>query len=145
MSVSSLPIDRSGMEMMSVGECLDHLRTAKVGRIAFMSDGYPIILPVNHGMDGRAVVFRTNMGTKLAAADSELPVAFEVDAIDADRRAGWSVLVRGHARTVEDPAEIERFADLRLWPWADGVDRNHWVRITGYEITGRRIAPSHSL
>jgi len=127
------------MEMMPIEDCLYHLRTARVGRVAFVWDGYPIILPVNHGMQGDSVVFRTSVGSKLAAADSELPVAFEVDAIDADRRAGWSVVVRGEAHTVDDPAEVEQLRSLRLWPWADAVKREHWVRIRSYEITGRRI------
>jgi uncharacterized protein len=127
------------MEMMPIEDCLYHLRTARVGRVAFMWDGYPIILPVNHGMQGDSVVFRTNIGSKLAAADNEMPMAFEVDGIDADRRAGWSVLVRGEAHSIEEPEEVEQLRLLRLWPWADAVRREHWVRISAYEITGRRI------
>ena len=136
---TSLPVDRSGMEMMPVADCLYHLRTARVGRVAFQWDGYPVILPVTHGMQGDSVVFRTNVGSKLAAADNELPVAFEVDGIDVDRRAGWSVLVRGQAHSIERPEDVEQLRLLGLWPWADGVERDHWVRIKAYEITGRRI------
>jgi len=127
------------METMPHEDCLYHLRTARIGRVAFLWDGYPIILPVNHGVHGDSVVFRTGEGSKLAAADNELPVAFEVDAIDADLRAGWSVVVRGEAHTVDRPEEIEELRSLRLWPWADAVKREHWVKIRSYEITGRRI------
>ena len=143
MTMSSLPVDRSGLEMLPLEECLSRVRTARVGRIAFLSDGYPIILPVNHGMDGDSVIFRTNIGSKLMAADNELPVAFEVDGTDRDRRAGWSVLVRGDAQTVDNPGEIERLNRMGVWPWADAVVREHWVRIRTYEITGRMI-PSRS-
>jgi nitroimidazol reductase NimA-like FMN-containing flavoprotein (pyridoxamine 5'-phosphate oxidase superfamily) len=139
MSTFALPTDRSGLQVLSIEDCLFHLGAARIGRVAFMSDGHPIILPVTHGMDGYAVVFRTNVGSKLAAADNELPVAFEVDGIDADRRAGWSVLVRGVARTVEDPDEVARLYALRIWPWADAVRRSHWVRISTSEMTGRKI------
>ena len=62
--------------------------------------------------------------------------------MDADRRAGWSVIVRGHAHTVDNPEDIEKLARLRLWPWADAVARGHWVRITAYEVTGRKIVHS---
>ena len=143
MSISEMPLDHSGMAMMSIAECLHQLGSARIGRIAFLSDGYPTILPVNHGMDGDAVVFRTNVGTKLGAAGDELPVAFEVDAIDADRRMGWSVVMRGTAREVDDPAQIAKFKALRLWPFADSVERDHWIRITPYEITGRSIVHSY--
>src|SRR4051794_3348426 len=140
---TSLPVDRSGLEMMPLEECLYHLRTARMGRLAFVWDGYPIILPVNHGMQRDSVVFRTNVGSKLAAADNEMPVAFEVDAFDADRRAGWSVIVRGDAQTIEDPADLEQLHSLGVWPWADAVERDHWVRINTYEMTGRRILHPH--
>jgi nitroimidazol reductase NimA-like FMN-containing flavoprotein (pyridoxamine 5'-phosphate oxidase superfamily) len=119
-------------------ECLARLAGARVGRVAFVNQGDPVILPVNHGMDGDCVVFRTATGTKLLAADSEQPVAFEVDGFDADRRAGWSVLVRGVATTVEDQDEIKRLSLLGVWPWADLVERTHWVRIRTYSMTGRQ-------
>ena len=105
---TSLPLDHSGMGVLSRDECYDRLRTARVGRLAFVSDGDPVILPVNHGVDGESIVFRTAPGSKLLAGDSELRVAFEVDGYDVDRRSGWSVLVRGTASTVEDVGEIRR-------------------------------------
>lgn len=139
MSTSALPIDHSGLQVLPMADCLYHLRTARVGRVAFVSDGSPVILPVSHGMDGDEVVFRTTVGSKLAAAQNGQPVAFEVDGIDADRRAGWSVLVRGTARTVEDPDEVAGLYRLGIWPWADTVRRGHWVRVGTHEITGRKI------
>ncbi|QNK80524.1 pyridoxamine 5'-phosphate oxidase family protein [Nakamurella sp. PAMC28650] len=139
MTTSALPIDHSGLEMLPMQECIARLHAARMGRLAFFSDGYPMILPINHGMDGDSVVFRTTIGSKLAAAENEMPVAYEVDGIDADRRAGWSVLVRGDARTVDNPGEVERLNHLGVWPFADAVPRTHWVRISTYEITGRKI------
>jgi len=79
-----------------------------VGRVALIDQGEPVILPVNHAMDGEAVVFRTARGSKLMAADNEMPVAFEVDGFDEDRRAGWSVVVRGKVTSVEEPAQLAR-------------------------------------
>lgn len=139
MTTHVLPIDHSGLEMLPLDDCLYHLQTARIGRLAYLSDGYPTILPVNHGMDRGSVVFRTNVGDKLAAAENALPVAFEVDGFDADRRAGWSVVVRGVAETVVDDQEVERLNGLGVWPWPDAVRRTHWVRISGSEITGRKI------
>lgn len=135
----SLPLDHSGMAVLGVDECLGRLRSSRVGRLAFMERGEPMILPVNHGMDGTSVILRTAPGSKLLAAEDELPVAFEVDGFDSDRRAGWSVVVRGVAGTVDDPAEVARLNHIEVWPWADMIERNRWVRIRGTSITGRVI------
>ncbi|MET3806313.1 nitroimidazol reductase NimA-like FMN-containing flavoprotein (pyridoxamine 5'-phosphate oxidase superfamily) [Nakamurella sp. UYEF19] len=139
MTTSALPIDHSGLEMIPMVDCLNRLRSARMGRLAFFSDGYPMILPINHGMDGDSIVFRTAQGSKLAAAENEMPVAYEIDGTDVDRRAGWSVLVRGEARTVDNPGEVDRLNRLGVWPFADAVERTHWVRISTSEITGRKI------
>ncbi|SDP39030.1 Nitroimidazol reductase NimA, pyridoxamine 5'-phosphate oxidase superfamily [Nakamurella panacisegetis] len=135
----SVPEDHTGMGVLPLETCLEHLSSARIGRVAFLADGYPIILPVNHGVDHGTVVFRTTEGSKLDAAELQLPVAFEVDGFDAERRTGWSVLVRGIAAPVASPAEIARLSELRVWPWADSVSRTSWVRITAHEITGRQI------
>ena len=92
---TSLSLDHSGLGVLSQEECLRRIRTARVGRVAFVENGEPVILPVNHGLDGDSVIFRTAPGSKLTAAEDEVPVAFEVDAFDADRRTGWSVVIRG--------------------------------------------------
>jgi len=140
---TSLPLDHSGMGVLTRDECYERLRTARVGRLAFVSQGDPVILPVNHGLDGEAIVFRTAPGSKLLAGDAERRVAFEVDGFDADRRSGWSVLVRGTATTVENQQEIERLNRLGVWPWADLVERTHWIRIATYSVTGRQtVHPS---
>ena len=80
-----LSLDHSGLGVLSREECLRRIRTARVGRVAFVENGEPVILPVNHGLDGDAVVFRTAPGSKLTAAENDEPVAFEVDAFDVDR------------------------------------------------------------
>jgi uncharacterized protein len=59
------------------------------------------------------VVFRTGEGTKLDAAIVGSRVAFEVDETDAAARTGWSVVVRGEAVEVTDPAELARLRKLR--------------------------------
>ena len=134
-----LSLDHSGLGVLAHEECLHRMRRAQVGRIAFVDQGEPMILPVNHGIDGESVVFRTAPGAKLFAGDEELPMAFEVDGYDPDRRTGWSVLVRGTASTVEDPAEIARLQLLGVEPWADLAERKNWVRIRAYSLTGREV------
>jgi len=132
-------LDHSGLGILPRQECLDRLASARIGRLAFVSQGDPVILPVNHGMDGEDIIFRTSSGTKLLAADAEQVVAFEVDGFDADRRSGWSVMVRGVASSVEDTEEVKRLNLLGVWPWADLVERTNWVRINLLSVTGRQV------
>jgi len=129
---------RTWLEILSPVECRTLLRAATVGRVAFVVGDHPEVMPVNYAMDGNAVVFRTDPGTKLTAALSQAAIAFQVDDIDADRDVGWSVLVVGPADRVTAPDEVARLAQLDLRPWVRG-DKAHWVRMDTTTISGRRI------
>jgi uncharacterized protein len=98
-----------------------------------------VALPVNFVVDQHSVLFRTDEGTKLAVASRGARVAFEVDGTEEATRTGWSVLVRGEAVEVTDPAELERVRQLPLYPWAPGA-KARYIRILPTVLTGRRIA-----
>jgi len=127
-------------------ECFELLSREHLGRVAVVDDQGPIVFPVNFVLDRHMVVFRTDEGTKLDAAARGGRVAFEVDGTDAAAHTGWSVLVRGEAVEVTDPAELARLRRLRLSPWAPGA-KNRYVRILPAKLTGRRISapgdPAH--
>jgi nitroimidazol reductase NimA-like FMN-containing flavoprotein (pyridoxamine 5'-phosphate oxidase superfamily) len=65
-------------------------------------------------------------------------VGFEVDRVDAGLSEGWSVVVTGEVRIVDDPDERQRLLSLGLALWKDGGEHN-LVAITPTEITGRVI------
>ena len=85
------------------------------------------------------VVFRTDEGTKLNAAARRGKVAFEIDGADAAAHTGWSVLIRGEAAEVTDPAELARLRKLPLFSWAPGA-KSRYMRILPAKLTGRRIS-----
>ena len=85
-----------------------------------LHDSAPEIYPVNHAVDGRSIVFRTDPGTKLHGLLRSPAVCFEVDAADPSDGTGWSVLVKGRAVEVRDPHDVARLGDLGLTPWALG-------------------------
>ena len=129
--------DDSRLEELTDAECLEFLAHAHVGRLALADgDDGPLVVPVNYVVDGRAVVFRTAAGSKLARIHEGLPVSFQVDEIDHRTHAGWSVLVRG---TAYEAAHWE-VAHLVVAPWAPG-DRSHYVRVRADRISGRRLHP----
>lgn len=130
--------ERAGLESLSREECFALLETVPVGRIVFTEGALPAIQPVNFVLDGRDVILRTGMGSKLAHAARSAVVAFEADEYDAETLAGWSVVLIGRAEVVGDERERRRLADLGLTPWALG-SRPHYIRIRPEIVRGRRI------
>lgn len=124
-------------ETLTEEECLDLLGSRPVGRIAYVADGWPVVLPVNHVVDGTDVVVRISPHAEVARHTLSGRVAFEVDAFDEDTRTGWSVLVRGTAE-YDDPLVPRPEASPE--PWADG-SRHLVVRIRPSMVSGRRLRP----
>jgi len=123
---------------LTKSECFELLSREHLGRVAVVDDLGPVVFPVNFVLDRHMVAFRTGDGTKLDAAVRGSPVAFEIDGADAAAHTGWSVVVRGEAVEVTDPAEVARLGRLPLRPWAPGA-KNHYVRVLPAVLTGRRI------
>jgi nitroimidazol reductase NimA-like FMN-containing flavoprotein (pyridoxamine 5'-phosphate oxidase superfamily) len=128
------------LEDLTGQQCEDHLAAGGIGRIVLSTRSGPVAYPVNFIFTNGAVVFRTS--DSMVDAISGV-VAFEVDHIDEAMSEGWSVLVRGHARLVEDVEERRRAALLDLEPWAGGA-RLNLVEITPFEMTGRVIVQHRS-
>ena len=141
-SMSMPPPDRaaasSALKPLPRGECIRLLRQTSLGRIAYLLDDWPVVVPVNFAVDGEAIVFRTDPGAKLEAVFRAPRVALQVDSFDRIYKSGWSVLVHGIAEEV-GPEERGRLAvSLRLSPWAGGP-KYHWVRVPMLQVTGRRL------
>jgi uncharacterized protein len=131
---------RTWMEHIPEDECWALLSTAPIGRIAVLVDSAPEIYPVNHAVDGRSVVFRSDAGTKLRGIDRSPSVSFEVDGVDDVSQEGWSVLVKGRAVELSSADEVHVASELPLRFWVAG-DKSHWIRIIPTEVTGRRTVP----
>lgn len=129
----------SGLEVMDRDECLRLLEQSTIGRLAVIDGDRPVVLPVNYAVVDGHVVFRTDEGMKLRAAERG-PVAFEVDRFEEAARGGWSVLVSGRAEEVTEYAAQERqiVRDAPVDPWAGG-EKQHWLRIVADSVSGRRV------
>jgi len=120
-------------------ECIELLRGHLFfGRIGYVVEGVPIIVPVNFTVDGESVVFSTARGSKLSWLSNHSQVAFQADHGRPLDRSGWSVLVHGTAREVTDPTELESLRQGPVHSWAV-PSTEHWVRISIDEISGRRL------
>ena len=130
------------LDVIDGEECYALLASHEVGRIGVNAEHFPLIIPVNYGMDGRTIVIRTHPGTTLTAA-AHANVTFEVDEVDRRTRSGWSVLVRGLAEEVGDEHRAELVARTRgagVQPWAPG-EHGRWLRLIPHAVSGRRIVP----
>ena len=132
------------LEDLARETCLSLLRENSVGRIAVVIDEFPIVLPVNYRLVETSgvtwVAVRTRPGNVLDRVP--MPVAFEIDAIDPVHRQGWSVLVRGHLQHVNpDAADFRARFDPE--PWI-ASERNAWLVIEPFSITGRRLHAAES-
>jgi len=124
---------------MPAGECLSLMGSTSVGRVAFVDEDGPVVLPINYVLDGGTVLFCTSAANTIGRHLDSATVAFEVDEFDDFTQSGWSVLVRGVASFV-GPEDLPRDERLRPFPWPDGV-RTLVVRITPVSVSGRRLLP----
>ena len=122
------------------GECLELLSAKKVGRLGFLSENGPQILPMNYVRVEDAVVLRT-VAFGVAARDAlDQRVAFEVDEVDDFLEAGWSVLIVGPARLLTDEQREQLLHGPALEPWAEGP-RTVWLSVACQQVSGRRLIP----
>jgi hypothetical protein len=95
---TSRPADHRCLVVLTLQECLARLRSTPVGRFAFVVQGAPVVLPVNHGLDGTTVIFRTTWGSKLQIRQATERVAFEADGFDTGTGGAEELVVRSSLR-----------------------------------------------
>ena len=127
------------VEVLGHAECMRLVSSVPVGWLAYCEEDAPLLVPVNFAVDGDEVVVRSSFGGKLAAAARGKVMALAVDSLDLESRTGWSVVVRGRARVVEDTDD-----DAGPWlagpsPWAPG-EKELAIALRAAEVTGRRLA-----
>ena len=125
--------------ILTENDCLSLLQSREIGRIAFDIDGHVEIFPVNYGLQGQIIVFRTGPGTKLTSASAGA-VAFEVDDFDPATGIGWSVVAKGRTEeiTINTGRAAEHLRRVPVHPAAPG-ERWNWMAIKPTEISGRRF------
>ena len=125
------------LESLTMKQCDAHLAVGGVGRVVFTTERGPVALPVNFEYTNGQIVLSTDVA-KAALLESLNSVGFEIDRVDDAMSEGWSVLVNGRAKVVDDPEELLRLSSLDLEAWAGGA-RHSLVCITPTETTGRVI------
>ncbi len=104
-----------GVTILPVHECWDLLAGVTLGRLVTNVDGRPEIFPVNYVVQRRTILLRTAEGTKLVSAAINDRVVFEAD--DHNVAEGWSVVVKGTARSLRTNEEIEDADRAQILSW----------------------------
>ena len=129
---------------LSSGECWERLRSAIVGRIAYLDGHTGIeIFPVNFVVDHGTIVLRTAEGRKLAALAERPLVVFEADGGDPTDSTGWAVVVHGTSESIDTHDDVVDAFDLELRTW-HGASKPHFVRVVPSRIIGRRAVEDES-
>ncbi len=123
----------SGMTELGVDDCWDFLADRPYGRLGYVLDGEVVIVPINHGVDERRVVFETGHGSKLVALDDQATVAYEVDDIDEDEAT--SVVVRGFVVPLSGSEALIGAGQVQPWITDAPVQV---MAIVPTAVTGRR-------
>ena len=125
--------------MLDSSEAWARLRGRSYGRLAVSGSGQPDIFPINFLADETRILIRTEEGTKVERIDANPLVALEVD--DASGESAWSVVVKGSAHRVTDPAELDSARRAPLWAWAP-EPKDVFLLVRPTEITGRMFGRS---
>lgn len=121
-------------------DCWSLLGGAEIARVAWQSPRGVAIVPVNYVVADGAVWFRTDPSSTVAREAGGRRVVVEVDQVDPEKHAGWSVIVTGVAELVEFLDVPDMLVDMRIWPEGQ---HSLFVRVDPDEITGRRLSTNH--
>lgn len=127
-----MPAAGSSNGLMDRETSMSLLATVPVGRIALSVDSLPVIVPVGFCVDGDRVVLAVPTADRLAERVNGAIVAFQADLLLDSAESGWSVLVQGPARLVDDPVDADRL-------------RGHMVDGCGMPVgmAGESVGPRH--
>jgi hypothetical protein len=123
---------------LSNEECWKLLASGAVGRIAWVSSGRPLVIPVNFTVEETTIYVHTSPYSAMVREVDDSHVAFQVDDLDFGTRSGWTVLAQGRAELRYAGPMTPRGPDVDVWP--SGA-KPATVVIEVDEVTGRRLIP----
>jgi uncharacterized protein len=120
--------------------CIQLLQSVRYGRLATIDAGEPLLVVVNHLVDGGDVYIRTRPEARLARLTESgrvVRAVYEVDSAFPAGESGWSVMARGWL-TREYGEKRAAALRSRLTAWAQG-ERDVVLHLEVQELTGRSV------
>ncbi|RVW01670.1 pyridoxamine 5'-phosphate oxidase family protein [Rhodococcus spongiicola] len=131
-----MPDQTTPVTVLTEQEAMNLLSTERLGRLIVVVGDQPDIFPVNYVVHDGKLFFRSAEGDKLTELALEPSVTFQVD--HAEATAGWSIVVRGIARTLVRFDEINAAEELDLKSWIP-TEKYNFVEIRPTAVHGRRF------
>jgi len=129
--------DGHGLGLIDDETCFGLLGGSPVGRLGFSSGSLPVIFPVNYLLVDRTIVFCSEEGVKLRAAEQRAVACLQIDHFETFGHSGWSVMATGRLE-LAPPEHLDEFARLPLAPW--GLTGAHrYVELPVELISGRSV------
>jgi nitroimidazol reductase NimA-like FMN-containing flavoprotein (pyridoxamine 5'-phosphate oxidase superfamily) len=125
---------------IDLSRCLQLIEATSFGRMATVDAGEPLLVLVNHLVDGGDIYVRTRPDARLARLTEGGRVAhavFEVDSAFRLGQSGWSVMARGQLSR-EHGERRAAAVRSRLTAWAQG-ERDVVLHLRVQELTGRAV------
>ena len=121
-------------------QCEAHLRGG-VGRVVFVTSRGPVAHRLNFAFSDGDVIVTTTVDHARRLEDQSR-VSFQIDRVDESMGEGWSSLVTGPARRVDDPEEAVALAVLGLdrgraghaTPWSLSIPREFTWRLIAQAV-----------
>ncbi len=122
-------------------ECLRLLAEGGIGRIVCTDGALPTAEPVSYVLDHEEIIFRAEVGGRLATSARNAVVAFQADDFEEATGTGWSVLGVGRAFEVSG---ARRLAELSSPDNLGGPPghRSQIIAVPLWRLTGRRLLVS---
>lgn len=136
----TFPLDGSdphGLRRIDDDTCRRLLANERIGRLGLSVGSLPAIFPVNYGCVDDRIVFCSEPGEKLTAAERGDVACLEIDQFDRFEHSGWSVLATGRLSIAPDERSV-RYERLPVVPWALRGDIR-FVELGVELVSGRAI------
>ena len=118
-------------------ECAHALRSVPTGRLLYTEDALPAVRLVTFAAPHSEIIIATENEVWFDRLDRTF-VAFEAGHVESGTRAGWSVVVLGHARTATGTEYLCGFDHTGPSPWTIRSSDCYLVLDIEY-VTGRRL------
>lgn len=102
------------MEEISEQQAREFLEEAPVAHIGVVADGEPYVTPMSFVVEGNRILFRTKPGRRLSAIQSNPVVSIEASRFDEENGDWRSVIIRGTAKTTDDPETARITVEMLL-------------------------------
>jgi uncharacterized protein len=120
-------------------ECRRLLATPDFGRLVFTRGALPVVQPVQFRVHDEQLVIAAREGGELSRAVRGAVVAFQVDHLDAQTGAGWTVTAVGPAHVLTDVDDIASAALLGLRTWVPST-RYAYIAVQIGILRGYRVS-----